>query len=138
MRCLAAHAHLAADNAAVDDGAAGDIAALGETEDLADLGLADDDFLEQRIEKAGHGFLHVVDQFVDDGVELDLHALVLGLFGGAAVHAGVEAEDDGVWERAREEHVGGADRTDGAVDDLHRHLAGVDLFQSVADGAIRN
>src|SRR5213075_199256 len=74
----AADADLAFDHPAAGDGATGDIAALGELEQLADLGGPHNHLLEDRVQEASHGFLHLVDQFVDDGIEFDLDAFALG------------------------------------------------------------
>src|SRR5262249_43499938 len=72
------HADFAADDASAADDAAGHFSALGQLENLPHLGRADDVFLEDRFQQTGHGFLHLVDQFVDDGVELDLDPFALG------------------------------------------------------------
>ena len=90
---------------------------------------ADGDILEDRIEQAGHGFLHLVDQLVNDRVKLDLHAFVLGLVGHAAVDAGVEAQNDRVRSRGQR-HVRLGDGADGAVDDFQRDLVGLDLLEA--------
>ena len=52
--------------------------APAQLENLLDLGVADDGLAMLRIEHAGHRFLHLVDQFVDDAVKLDLHAFAFG------------------------------------------------------------
>jgi hypothetical protein len=48
-----------------------------------------------RLQQTGHGGFDLVDQFVDDGVKLDLHAFALGQVGHADVNARVEAKNDG-------------------------------------------
>jgi hypothetical protein len=93
-----------ADEAAIGDGAAGDNA-LGEFENLFDLRVADDFFAALRLEQTGHGFLRLVDEFVDDGEQLDLNA-----FDACAALAALfsvfvfEADDDRV-ARGSEQHV---------------------------------
>src|SRR5487761_2325697 len=92
---LAAHdAHLAADDPAAADDAARHRRTFGELEDLAHLGRADDDFAAEGLQQAGHGLLHLVNQLVNDGVELDLHPLPLGLVRHAGVDARVETQND--------------------------------------------
>ena len=88
-------------------------------------------------EQARHGFLHLVDQFVNDGVKLDLHAFVLGFVGHAAVDPRVEAEDHGIG-RGRQGDIGFGDRADGAVDDFQGDLVGLDLLQGIDDGLDRS
>ena len=93
-----------AGDAAIGDEAAGDLA-LGEIEHLLDLGMADDALAHLRVEQAGHGFLHLVDQLVDDREKLDLDALALGGGGGGTLDLDVEADDDGI-RGAGEQDVG--------------------------------
>src|SRR5256714_15411955 len=59
-------------NPAVGDEASGHDA-LAQLENLFHLGVADDRLPMFRIEQTGHRFLNLVDQFVNDAVELDLH-----------------------------------------------------------------
>src|SRR5437773_1392644 len=125
-------AHFAFDDAAVGDDAPGNVAALGEREDLAHFGGADDDLPDQRVQQAGHRFLHFVDEFVNDRVEFDLDSFTLGQIGHAVVHAGVESENDGFHGRGQE-HIGFGYGTDGAVDDVQSDLGRLDLFQCLDD-----
>src|SRR6185436_17583744 len=60
------------------DHAAGDRAHPGDRERLADLQLAHRDLALDRREQAGHRGAHVVERVVDDVVEPDLDALLLG------------------------------------------------------------
>src|SRR6185503_2848250 len=129
----AADADLALDHAPIGDDAAGDVAAFGEVEHLANFGRADDDFLEHRVKQACHGLLHLVDEFVNNGVELDLDSFALGDIGHAGVNARVEAEDDPLG-RAGQQHVRFGDRADGAVDDFEGDLAGLDFLERLDDG----
>ena len=89
-------ADLAAADAAALDETTGDRAALGKIEELTHLGLAGGDFLLNRRQQAGHGVLHLVDEFVDYRVELDLHAFALGDVGHTRVDPGVKAENDAI------------------------------------------
>ena len=52
--------------------------------------------LERGIEQSHHGEVHFVLQLVNDGVEADLDVFLLRQFGGLALGAHVEADDDGV------------------------------------------
>ena len=81
---------------AVGDHAAGDRADLRDGEGLAHLGLAQRLLALDRREQAGHRLLHVVERLVDDVVELDLDALLLGELLRLAGRTDVEADDDGV------------------------------------------
>src|SRR5258708_7750888 len=83
---------LARDLALGDEGAR-DRARLGDVEDLAHLDLAHELLARDRGEHAHHGLLDVVDGVVDDLVELDVDALLLGELLGLA--RGPHAEADG-------------------------------------------
>jgi len=133
---LADDAHLAAHNLAAGDGAAGDIAALAELENLAHLRLAGDDVLHQRVEQAGHGLLHLVDQLVDDGVKLELDALALGHLADAGVYLGVKAQDDRI-RGAGQGGVGLGNGSDSGVNDLGLHLVRFNFVDGIDDGLDR-
>ena len=45
---------------------------VGELEDFFDIGQTDHDLAVERIEQAFHGIAHLIDQFIDDRVKLDL------------------------------------------------------------------
>ncbi len=93
-RALAKEADLgAARDDALAHEAPGDRADARDAEDLADLGLAGDDLLEDRREQAEHRGLDLLDQLVDDLVGADLHALGLGELAAAPVRAHVEPDD---------------------------------------------
>src|SRR5262249_8265348 len=74
--------------------AAGDGADLGARERIGDLQLAHRDLALDRREQAGHRRLHVVERVVDDVVEPDLDAFLLGVLAALARGADVEADDD--------------------------------------------
>ena len=119
--------------------AAGDAADLGDTEDLADLRVADQGFLVGRIEQADHQGLNVLGDLVDDAVVADVDLVALGDLARLRVGAHVEADD----QRARrlgERQVGLADAADAAIDHAGRHLVGqkeraivLDLDETVGD-----
>ena len=115
---------------AVGDHAAGDVAGLGDLEDLANLSVADQGFLVGRVEQAEHQGLHVLGDLVDDAVVADVDLVALGDLAGLRVGAHVEADE----QRARglgQGDVGLADAADAAVDDL-----GLDLVcREPLDGA---
>src|SRR6266404_3651989 len=121
-------ADLAADDAPDGDHATGHGNALGKCKYLADLGRADDDVLQDGVQQAGHGFLHLVNQFIDDGVELDLDTFTLGDVRNPVVDAGVEPEDDRVRGRGKRD-VRLGDGSDRAVNDFEADLVGLNLLQ---------
>src|SRR5204863_1958666 len=98
---------VAADEA-IGDAAAGDLADLGDLEDVEHLGAAGVVLLEDGLEETVHGFSDLVLQLVDDGVQADLDVFALGDFGGLAVGPDVEADDHRVRGRG-EEDVGFCD-----------------------------
>ena len=59
------------------------------------------DFLERRLEQAGHGLLDLVDDLVDDRVEADVDLLAFGEVRGVALGPHVEADDDRLRGRRR-------------------------------------
>src|SRR5262249_3396782 len=64
---------------ALGDVAPGDDAELGNLEGVAHFGAAPGHFLERRVEQALHRLLDLVRHVVDDGVEADVDADLLGL-----------------------------------------------------------
>ena len=130
------NAHLAFDDASAADDTPGHVAALGQGKNLAHLRGADHDFFNQRIQQARHRFFHFVDQFVNDGVEFDLHRFAFGHVRHPVVHAGVKPEHNRVGGR-RQEHVGFGDGADGAVDDVERDVLRLDFFERLNDGLDR-
>src|SRR5687767_13742944 len=124
---------LALDYASVADNAAGHLAALGQFENLFDLGAANDIFLEHRIEQAGHGLFHLIDQLIDDRVKLDLHAFPLGHIGHADIQARMETDNDRVGGGSQM-HVRFGNRPDSAVNEFDGNFFGVELLQGLHDG----
>ena len=116
--------------------AAGDRADLGDSEDRADLGLAGDDLLVDRLEQAEHRGLDLLDELVDDLVGADLHALGLGHLPAAPVGPDVEADDRGVG-RARELHVVLGDAAHPAVHQHQLDVVALELAQRLAAGLER-
>ena len=111
------------------DHAAGDVAGLGDAEDLADLRVAEEGLLVGRIEQADHQRLNVLGDLVDDAVVADVDLVALGDLARLRVGAHVEADD----QRARrlgERQVGLADAADAAVDHAGRHLLGATAARS--------
>ena len=106
---------------------------LRKPEYLAHFGRANDDFLENRLKQASHRRFHLVDQFVNDRVKLDLDAFALGDVGHAIIDARVEPKDDCLGG-GRQQHIGFSDGADGAVNDFQRNFVGFDLLQSFDDG----
>ena len=109
---------------AVGDEAAGGLA-LVDLENLAALGVADDGLAGEGLKKAEHGLANLVDEFVNDGVKLDLDPGGLGRFHRLGLHLDVEAHDDrfrgvGVGD------VGFGYRARRGGDELAIHLRGLD------------
>src|SRR5829696_3508599 len=116
----------------------GDVADLGNAEDLADLRGPELDLLVLRLEHALESGLDLVDGLVDDRVVPDVHPLAVGELGGLALGPDVEAQDDDVVGQ-RQVDVALGDATDAAVDDPQRDVvAHLDLHQRLferLDGA---
>ena len=66
-----------------------------EFENLPDLCVADDGLAGERLQQAQHRLAHLVDQFVDDRVELQVHVGCLGGFHSLGFDLHVEPENDG-------------------------------------------
>ena len=71
---------VAARDFAVDHVGTGDVADLGDVEDLAHFDHGSDFFLDDGLEHAFHGLLDFFDGVVDDGVEANVDAFLLGEF----------------------------------------------------------
>src|SRR5215207_1446518 len=122
---------------ATDDHAAGDNAGLGRAEDLPDLSLPEDDFLEDRLEHALQSRLDLIDCGVDHRVVPNVDALAIGQLRGLALWPHIEANDDRIGGR-RQRDIGLGDCADTAVDDPERHfIAHIDLRQSILQGLDR-
>src|ERR1035438_8169528 len=113
---------------AVRDHAAPDRPDLRNLERLANLGVPAGDFLLDGVEEARHGFLDLVRERVDDGVETDVDAFVVGELLGLLLGLHVEPDDDGVGRRG-EEDVVHRDRADSGVQDADLHLLGGELAE---------
>ncbi len=88
--------------------------------------------LDDRFEQALHRFLDLVLQLVNDGVQADVHFFLIGDFGGLALGAHVEADDDGVRRRG-EQHVGLGDGAHARVQQLDLDLFAGESPQQVGD-----
>ena len=95
--------------------------------------MADDLLAGFRVEEAEHGFFDLIDEFVDDGVELDLDAFRFGGFDGFALEFDAEADDDGVCGGGEEDIVFG-DRADACEDEVEADLIGFDIAQLGDEG----
>src|SRR5207302_298004 len=126
-----AHAR-GARNHALGDHAAGYDARLRHLERAAHFGAALEDFLELRIEQAGHSQLHLVHQVVDDGVEADVDAFLLRQFARGTLGTDVEADHDGVG-CGGEQDVVRRNRADRGVDDVDLDLGGGEFAHRVAE-----
>ena len=76
--------------------AAGDDADLGNAEQLANLDARGVFLVELRSEHADAGGVDLLDRLVDDAVQANVDALLLGKRLGLGLRAHVEADDDGV------------------------------------------
>jgi hypothetical protein len=97
------------------------------------LGAALDDLLELGLQQALHGGPYVVDGVVDDVVELDLDALLLGDLDDTGVGPHLEAQDDRVGGRGQHD-VRLRDGARGAVNELQLDLVGGELVQGLGQG----
>ncbi len=112
--------------------AAGDLADLGDLEDVADFGAAGVVLLEDWFEETVHGLGDLVLQLVDDGVEADLDVFALGDLGGLAVGPDVEADDDCVRGRGQKD-VRFRDGADTCTQDANANLFGRHLLEGVGE-----
>src|SRR5207245_1020750 len=69
---------------------------LGKCENLSHLRVPDDALSNLRIKQSDHSLFHLIDQFVDDAVELDLNSFALCGRCGLVLHLDVETNDHGV------------------------------------------
>src|ERR1039458_10152448 len=120
---------------AVRDHAAPDRPDLRNLERLANLGVPAGDFLLDGVEEARHGFLDLVRERVDDGVETDVDAFVVGELLGLLLGLHVEPADDGVRRRG-EEDVVHRDRADSGVQDADLHLLGGELAERLDENLL--
>src|ERR1039457_3708706 len=120
---------------AVRDHAASDRPDLRNLERLAPLGVPAGDFLFDGVEEARHGFLDLVRERVDDGVETDVDAFMVGELLGLLLGLHVEPDDDGVGRR-REEDVVHRDRADSGVQDADLHLLGGELAERLDENLL--
>src|ERR1039457_1712438 len=120
---------------AVRDHAAPDRPDLRNLERLANLGVPAGDFLLDGVEEARHGFLDLVRERVDDGVETDVDAFVVGGLLGLLLGLHVEPDDDGVGRRG-EEDVVHRDRADSGVQDADLHLLGGELAERLDENLL--
>ena len=118
-------------DAAVGHKATGDDASA-ELENLFHFGVADDGFAMFRVEQAGHRFLDLVDQFVNDRVKFDLDAFAFRGGHGLAFDFDVEADDDRI-RGAGQQNVGFRNRPDTGVDDLEIDLLALDLVERAGE-----
>src|ERR1019366_6944073 len=125
----------AAHNLAVDDHASRDGGA-GHAENLADFGAAERFFAVGRREQTFHRLAHIVDRFVDDGVEANLDALFLREVRGLRFGTDVEADDDGFGSR-RERNVGLRNRARRAVDYFELYFVGGKPRERVGERLVR-
>ena len=88
--------------------------------------------LEDRIEQSQHRLGDLVLQLVDDRVQPDLDAFLLGQFCSLALRPDVEADHDGVRRRSQQD-VALRDGADTAVEDLDPHLLGRHLAERVGE-----
>src|SRR5713101_8216099 len=121
----------AADNLAVDHHASRDGRA-GDVENLADFGAAKRLLAVSRCEQTFHRLTHVVDCFVDDGIEANLDAFFLGEIRGFRFRTDIEADYDGFGSR-RERHVGFGYRSGRAVNHFELDLVGREPRERVGE-----
>src|ERR1700689_3450383 len=116
---------------AVDHGAAGDGADLGDAESFADFSATLIIFFECRLKQAAHGTLDLILQLVNDGVHADVDLFLLGQFLSLAFRTHVEADDDGIGRRGQE-YISFGDGADAGVDELQADFLVGKFGQQVA------
>src|SRR5207245_8174272 len=79
-----------------------------------------------------HGALDLVAQVVNDGVQSDIHALLLGERGRVALRPYAEADDDGVGGLGQQ-HVALVDGAHAGVNDAHLDLVGGELLECLGE-----
>src|SRR5271165_5512821 len=104
---------------------------LGNAEGVAHLGTPQIGFFDNRFEQASHGLLDFILQLVNDGVQADVHLLLLRQFLRFAFRSHIEADDDGVRRRGQQ-HVGFGNGAHSAQQDLDFHLVVGEFGQQVA------
>src|SRR5215207_6270797 len=105
----------------VRDAAPGDLADLGDVENLQDLRIAEELLAQGRCEQAGENALNVIHEVVDDVVIADLGAGPLGGLAGFLVSTHVEADDRGPG-RFGQGDVRFGDAADAGMNDAGLHL----------------
>ena len=130
-----AHAAAALDDP-LGNHTAGHLANLGDAEHLADFGITDEIFLRVGAEKAAHGRLHLVDQFIDDRMIADFHAVALRQVTRLRNGPHIEADNKGVRGNGKRD-VGFADRADTCRQDADLHLVSAKLLEGHANGLKR-
>ena len=118
---------------AVEDVRTGDGGLAVDLVDLAHLGTALGDLDHGRLVQALDRLLDVVGHLVDDVVEADVDALLLGGGLGMVVGTDVETDDDRVGDRG-EVDVGLAHCADAFADDLDLDRGVLDLGDLAAQG----
>ena len=83
--------------------------------------MADNLFLEYRIQHALHGCFHILDGLIDNLVQTDIHLLALRNGLGCCIRTDVEADDDCVG-RGCQGNIGFVDGAYAAVNHLHHNL----------------
>src|ERR1700722_800446 len=132
-RALAYHSYVgvAADNSILNP-ATGNRSHAFDTESIANLGVTQDRFLDDRRKQAGHGLSQFVEQFVNDGVAADVHVLERCQVKGFTLGTYVEGDDDGSGSGC-EQNVALVHRSRAGVDDLQLHLIGGKLGNHLAE-----
>src|SRR5262245_26708950 len=121
----------------VDDHTTRDGTHFRHPDDIANLRLPDDDFLERRIEQSEHRIADLLFDFVDNGVQTDVDILLFSHLIGAGFRSHVEPDDDrrSAGRRrircARQQDVMLGDRAYARADDAYFDFFGRKLEQGV-------
>ena len=87
----------------------------------------------ERVEQTLHGFFDLINEFVDDGVELHLHAFTFRGGERLVLHFDIEADDDGVGGTGKQ-HVGLINGADLLMQDVEVALVGLDVGETFGNG----
>ena len=111
--------------------AAGHRADFGHAERVAHFGAAQISLLDGGLQQAGHGFLNLILQLVNDGVQPDIHLLHFRQLLRLAFRTHAEADDDGVRCRGQQ-YVGLSNGAYAGVQDFDLHFCRGQLGQRIS------
>src|ERR1700716_2715228 len=94
--------------------------------------MTDDRFSQFGVEQSDHRLFYLINQFVNDAVEFDLHTLTLSSGSSLVFGFDIKTDNDGVRGR-RQKDIRFTDWADPGVDDLQIDLLALDLIERSSD-----